>query len=69
MGQKQEWSDKMPDRAGLWIIRCGETNNENEYVAITGRKGRMIVHDPHLGKTPLRSFHDGLTQLRWLFVA
>lgn len=63
------WSKEMPDRIGLWEIRCGETDYKPDRVAITLQRGRLIVHDEHLGEIELRRFHNGLTFLEWRFIA
>jgi hypothetical protein len=59
----------MPARVGLWKMKCGENEGGEEFVAITIRKGWFIVHSEHLCETPLKAFHDGLTAIRWLFIA
>lgn len=64
-----DWTKDVPDRIGLWEMRCGETDYMPERVAITRLKGRLWVHDEHLGVMPLKRFHDGLTELEWRFVA
>lgn len=64
-----EWARDMPDTVGLYLFRCDETNGEPDPVAITRRAGHLTVHDEHLGKTLLTSFHDGLSNPEWLRVA
>lgn len=66
---EEKWSDLMPSKPGLWKIKCMETDNVPQFVAVTRRDGRLLVHDEHLGITPLKAFHDGLTNLFWFFVA
>ena len=64
-----EWSDQMPNRVGLWQVKCMESNNEPDFVAITTRKGGKIVHSADLCETPLEAFHYGLTNIYWKHIA
>lgn len=65
----REWTTDMPDKCGLWQIKCMETDGEPEFVAITKRKGWFIVHSDALCETPLKAYHDGLINLHWKFIA
>lgn len=68
--EEREWSADMPASTGLWEIRCGETDEKPERVAITRRRRIwLIVHSEHLGETHLDRFHNGLTKLHWRKIA
>lgn len=59
----------MPDSVGLWEFVCMENEELPERCAITKEKGHMIVHSEHLCETPLKHFHDGLTNIHWRKIA
>lgn len=62
----------MPTEVGLWEFICGENDGKVERCAITGFPDdcmQFYVHSEHLGQTPLKHFHDGLTQIRWRKIA
>lgn len=63
------WSYRAPTDPGRYLLRCGESDFEPEEVIVTRehRSGGdfLIVDCPHLGKTDLPHYHDGLTEPSW----
>lgn len=59
------WSSSMPKNAGAYEIRCMETNYDPSRVSVYWFDHELWVEDEHVGKYPIKSYHDGLTNLEW----
>ena len=66
---EDKFSPEMPTTTGLWEFICGENDGLPERCAIMSQRSQVLVHSEHLGVTPLRYFHDGLTQIQWRKIA
>ncbi|MFK5891900.1 MAG: hypothetical protein QM504_01615 [Pseudomonadota bacterium] len=57
--------EEMPDKAGLYVYKCMETEYEWTFASIYMENGALMVSDLYLGKADLESFHAGSTDLLW----
>jgi hypothetical protein len=67
----EKFTELMPGSPGLYEFICGETDGVPERCAIIdhGFGAWLVVHSEHLGETPVKHFHDGLTNIRWRKIA
>lgn len=74
-GPSAEFTSAMPDSVGLWEFLCWENDGMPERCAITSSGDchdpavDFEVHSEHLGRTPLKHFHEGLTNIKWMKIA
>lgn len=63
------WSYRAPTEPGRYLFRSMENNYQAEEVIVTRERrsgGEFLIVDcPHLGKTALPHYHDGLTEPSW----
>lgn len=63
------WSCRAPTEPGRYLFRCGENGYDPEQVTVTRERrsgGEFLIVDcPHLGKSALPHYHDGLTDPSW----
>jgi len=57
-------SDK-PTEAGIYLVRCMESDYQWESVIVTRNPRGLVVHSSDLGPTDLDDYHNGLTEIEW----
>lgn len=63
--EREGYTDKKPDKDGLYLLVCEENNNKAEYIAVSG--GATIMHS-EMGKENLDYIHDNLICPMWKFI-
>jgi hypothetical protein len=68
------WTAACPAAAGYWNMRCDETPDEVELVAVAwgaalpGQAMVLWAVNCSVGTVPIKVYHEGLTSTRWQFV-
>jgi hypothetical protein len=59
------WQTTPPNAAGVWEMRCNESDFKSLLMTIEDRDGELWALDDLIGPYPLDLFHAGLIELRW----
>jgi hypothetical protein len=60
-----EWKRTAPTEAGIWLMRCFESDFEVEEVKVELMRGELWAVDCEAGSLPVAMYHDGLTDCTW----